>query len=172
MNSRPPCLRKLAQWWEAFQAMSGAKMSPASSMAPHGQGVRNVARPSGEVSSQMNTAAMNRTAVYLESNAKPAARPTVSHQRGLPLVMSRARAARPAVQKNSKGASGVMRMAPVPTIKVALSKAAAMRPAWRWGKSCSPASHTRREPRAAAIGPSRRMPRGVLPSSMVPARIQ
>jgi hypothetical protein len=119
----------------------------------------------------MKTAAMNSTVVYLESRASPMASPTPSHQRGSPVVISRAIAARAAAQKKISGVSGVMMIAPTPTIKVAFSRAAAISPAWRCGNIRSPASQISSEPMAAAIGPKNRMPSGLVPRHQVPARM-
>ncbi|GAV34126.1 hypothetical protein ROTAS13_01788 [Roseomonas sp. TAS13] len=133
---------------------------------------RNQARAFASSSSQSSRPIPRKAAVYFDSSAAPAKRPTASHQRPSPRAWASATAQRVRHQKTICGVSGVISTAPAFTSSVALNSEAAITPGRRSGNRRLPARTRASVASSSPTGPSSRMPSGVSPSSSVPARIQ
>ncbi len=171
--ARPPCLRKLASPWAAFQASTGTVAPTASMTARQGSARRSQARVRADDSSHTAMIGTSSRAVYLESKPSPEARPAPSSQAVRPVRWARPRQNRAAVQNRISGVSGVIVTAPTPAISVAFSNSAATaaRNADRPSRSRATWA-SRNDPASAASGASSRTPSASSPAIAVPARIQ
>ena len=83
--TRPPCRAKLVQPCRAFHSTTGRNTASASIAPSQGAGRRSQGRIDGVTSSHSAMPNHSRAAVYLLAIARPANRPTASHQRESPL---------------------------------------------------------------------------------------
>src|ERR1700741_4179489 len=104
--------------------MTGENSASATSPPSQSQGDHSQCRSFGTATSQITIAGPKNSAVYFDSSAAPAARPTASHHAPRPVSSTLASENRMKLDATNNGASGVTIMVPTAAINVTFNRIA------------------------------------------------
>src|SRR5882672_3921318 len=144
--------------------MTGTNIAAATRPPRWSQGEISQRRNFGTAISQIKIAGPKNNAVYFDSSAAPAARPTASHHAPRPVSSTFASANSTKLEATSSGASGVTIMVPTAAISVTFNRITAVAAARLLPNSTAAAWYT-----AQLIGSASRMETSRTPSSVSPA---